>query len=451
MNSDESMLSMICAYPHHALLSNHILLLMLLRPERQGEQQSAWMDEGPFDENFFTRALQQVDKKSPPLAREFHLRLDVFRLGAGSLAPHQNYFRAVFQVLASEMPKQGGDAEVRTNAVAVEEFLNYLEEEGLSKTSRPCPKELVQLLTRIAGKGPSNSMYDPSCATGRLLGGLASNADNHPARYVSGLGQSVNETDIFHAQLRAFGTNGALLIEKADAFRFPPTAGDQLRKFDIVVSDLSDGVDEWPQDICEDDPFGRFRFGLPSPAKGELALVQHMVATMHSHDGVAMAVVDQSVLMRSGKDAEIRKALIESNLLDAVIFLPQKLYRSDARSAVVLVFKAMRADTGVLIINGTRDFIPGKSLNKLTDDGVQIISENFASRTSAADQAVLISSDEFKVNDYVVSLSRYFSAQSETAELDLDSLNQSRKAMEQELLETSSAIDSLMDSLSTRR
>ena len=449
MNS-ESLLPTICTYPQHALLSNHILLLMLFRPECQ-EEQGAWMEGRAFDENFFTHALQQVDEKSPQLTKAFHLRLNVFRLAGGSLSAHQDYFRTIAQVLAKEMPKQEGNIEGCSNIAAVEEFLSYLEEEGLSETSRPCPKELVQLLVCLAGNGPFASMYDPSCATGRLLRGLASNAENPPARYASGLGQSINEADIFHAQLRAYVTSDALSIENTDAFRFPPIAHDRLRTFDVVVSDLSNGIDEWPQNICENDPFGRFRFGLPSPAKGELALIQHMLATMQSDGGIAMAIVDQSVLMRSGRDAEIRKAMIESNLLDAVIFLPQKLYRSDARSTVILVFKAMRSNTDVLIINGTKEFIPSKSLNKLPAESVQKIAGHFCSRVAAADEAILVRSNELQTNGYVVSLGRYFPAQSEQAELDVESLSKSRKAMVQALSETSSAIDSLIDSLSRRR
>lgn len=448
--SSESLLPVICKYPHHALLSSHILLLILWRPEAKGKNQTVQVQQETFDESFFSRVALQVYGTSKSLEQEFNKRLEIYKLETGSLAPHHAYFRSIALALVLILYEQEEETETVARAVLLDEFLSYLEDEGLTDTSRSCPIELVHLLTLLAGRDSSRSLYDPRCATGRLLAGLVNNVGTDLTGYVRGFGQSLNEADIFHAKLRALSTSDELLFEEADPFLLPEYSSGQLRKFDIAVSDLSNGVDMWPQGFGDLDPVRRFRFGLPSRTKGEFALVQHMLSTIQAPKGIGMVIVDHSVLLRSGRDAEIRKAFIENNILDTVIFLPQKLFRSDARRLAILVFKVWRTDTDVLVINGSTDFESSKSLNKLTAAGIQKIFEKFVSRTPVANEALLLSPEEFRLNDYAVSLGRYFPARRETPDLDLHNLSHAREAIGNELFETGRTIDSLISSLIIR-
>lgn len=86
---------------------------------------------------------------------------------------------------------------------------------------------------------------------------------------------------------------------------------------------------------------------------------------MRPDHGLAIAVVDQAALLRAGKDAEIRRGIIQANLLDAVIYLPPKLYRSDVRPLAILVFKSSRQSLSVLLVDGSKLYTSEKSLNTL--------------------------------------------------------------------------------------
>ena len=431
----EETLNLLTTNPAHRKLSTHVLLLLFWH---QFEKNNLALDQmGAFDEGFFEHVARRVQESSPELGHAFRKKLEIFRLESGSLAIHQDYFKSIAGAQTGEYSLQ---------VAVLEAYLRNLEDDCLSDESRSCPIGLVQLLASLAQKNGGRSVYDPRCSTGRLLAGVVSNV----ASDATGLGQALKESDTFHGLLRASSQDGELGIEKADALKLPPLESGYLRKFDLVVSDLSAGEDAWDQSICEADPFSRFRFGLPSPARGEFALIQHMIATMSSPDGVTMVIVDQSVLTRSGRDTDIRKSIIESNLLDTVIFLPPKLFRSDARSLAIVVFKASRIDTKILAINGTTGFVSSKSLNHITADSIQKISEHFMSRVVTDNEAVLVSPEDILINDSAISLNRCFPSKSKTTDLDLNSLTMSRKAIEDERIETSREIDALIESFAER-
>ncbi len=70
------------------------------------------------------------------------------------------------------------------------------------------------------------------------------------------------------------------VIEKGDTIRDPKLReGGELMLFDRVIANPPFSLDEWGREIAERDPYGRFRFGVPPKTKGDLAFVQHMIAT----------------------------------------------------------------------------------------------------------------------------------------------------------------------------
>jgi type I restriction enzyme M protein len=96
-------------------------------------------------------------------------------------------------------------------------------------------------------------------------------------------------------------------------------------------------------------------------------------------DRVAV-VVPHGVLFRGGKEGMIPKAMVEENLLDAVVGLPSNLFQTTSIPVAVLVFDRRREPGGaagtrrdVFFIDASRDFQPGKNQNQLLDDHVDKI------------------------------------------------------------------------------
>ena len=89
-------------------------------------------------------------------------------------------------------------------------------------------------------------------------------------------------------------------------------------------------------------------------------------------------VVPHGVLFRGAAEGRIRTKLIEENLLDAVIGLPANLFPTTGIPVAILVFDRSREKGGanekrkdVIFIDASREYLPGKNQNALSDDHIR--------------------------------------------------------------------------------
>lgn len=424
-----NLLALLTANPAYKQLATHLFLLILWHRDSPKEEVPE-----SFDDRFFDRVAWQVGETSQLLGDALRKKLGIYTLETGSLAAHHEYFRTIARGLAEEDSLR---------PMLLEMLLQTLEADGSYEGTRPCPEELIQVIAGISQQAGGRSYYDPLSANGRLLAELVSTSSPSAC----GLGQSSADEDILHGLLRAFFKHDSLTFEKADALKSPPVDGVSLQAFDSVVSDLSGGAEAWDPELGVRDPFGRFRYGVASKGKGEWPFIQHMLACMRPDHGLAIAVVDQAALLRAGKDAEIRRGIIQANLLDAVIYLPPKLYRSDVRPLAILVFKSSRQSLSVLLVDGSKLYTSEKSLNTLTQTGIRQIQEQYSRREPVDGTAVLLSIAELESNGFALNPGRYFSARADEGLHDLDALSREHEHMKRELWDVGAQIDELLGRL----
>ena len=101
--------------------------------------------------------------------------------------------------------------------------------------------------------------------------------------------------------------------------------GGELILYDRVIANPPFSLDEWGAEVAEGDKYGRFRFGVPPKTKGDLAFVQHMVATLNVK-GKLGVVMPHGVLFRGASEGAIREGLLKEDLFEAIIGLPQNLF-----------------------------------------------------------------------------------------------------------------------------
>lgn len=434
-----AIIPLLTAHPHYQALSNHSLLLLLSHID--DENGLATDGACTYDECLFDAAAHKVKARAPTLGDLFHKRLKIYRLQHGPITEHQNYFANIAGALAGE------NFTIDALAETLESFIRKLEDDGLGNAIQVSPEGLANLLAELALEHVSYSIYDPHSATGRLLAQVVKTQRSRD-RYVSALGQTTSEAGLFYSLVRAFFMDYGLNFEQLNALKSPPVIEGDLKSFELVVSDLTNSVDEWAPDDALKDPFGRYKFGIPARGKSSWAFLQHMLACMNSHNGLVMAVVDEGALLRTGKEADIRRSIIESNLLDTVIYLPQKLYRSDPRRLVILTFKASRGDAPMALLDGSSLYSSGKSLNSLTPEAIQTLSGHFTGRLSDTNIVKLLSISELQANNYALNVGRYFPSSSEEWPVDLRSLAHARQYLHEELKDIGTQIDVLLNEFS---
>ena len=117
-------------------------------------------------------------------------------------------------------------------------------------------------------------------------------------------------------------------IEQNDTLRgaaFTDTSG-ALATFDCVIANPPFSLKEWGREVWEADPWGRAAFGLPPASYGDYAWVQQMVASMAEDSGRMAVVLPQGALFRKGAEGRIRRALLEQDLIEAVIGLAPNIF-----------------------------------------------------------------------------------------------------------------------------
>jgi len=161
-----------------------------------------------------------------------------------------------------------------------------------------------------------------------------------------------------------------------------------------------------------------------------------------------MAVVaPHGVLFRGGSEGTIRQKLIEENILDAVVGLPEKLFYGTGIPAVILLLKKKKADENILFIDASREFREGKNQNQLTDDNVAKIVKAFKQRTAIDKYAYVASRDEIARNDFGLSIPRYVDTFEKEKEIDLKAVRLERKKLKSELAGLEEKMDAFLKEL----
>ncbi len=250
-------------------------------------------------------------------------------------------------------------------------------------------------------------------------------------------------------------------IEKGDTIRNPKLIErNQLMKFDRVMANPPFSLKKWGREDVENDPFNRFKFGIPPKSYGDLAFLQHMYATLNNQ-GILGIVMRHGVLFRGGAEGKIRKGLLEEDVIEAVIGLPSNLFYGTGIPGCVIIInknKAKSRENKILFIHAADEFENGKNQNFLRDKDIHKIVETFNSletiNKNSEDYeryARVVDMNEIRENDYVLNITRYVDTSEPEEEIDLkEAVREWKHAMKKEISEKRKENPEFYDSLSQR-
>ncbi|MCG7645076.1 type I restriction-modification system subunit M [Alteromonas sp. Cnat3-28] len=300
------------------------------------------------------------------------------------------------------------------------------------------PPEVSDLLAAVLDPQEGDQICDPACGSGSLLmkcGAIV--RKNSGSKKYALFGQEAIGSTWALAKMNMFlhGEDNHR-IEWGDTIRNPllkDKDGSGLLHFDVVTANPPFSLEKWGFEDAGNDPYGRFRRGIPPKTKGDYAFISHMIETLKPDTGRMGVVVPHGVLFRASSEGKIRQQLIEENLLDTVIGLPEKLFFGTGIPAAILIFKKHKTDNNVLFIDASREFKSGKNQNQLTPDNIQKIIHTYKARENVDKYAYLASFDEIKENDFNLNIPRYVDTFEEEAEIDLVAVRNERVQLKNEL------------------
>ena len=348
-------------------------------------------------------------------------------------------------------PSRVGKLDIIGNAY---EFLikNFAATGGKKAGEFYTPPEVSELIAQLVAPKEGDEICDPACGSASLLmkcGKEVQNRFNGSRKYALYGQEAIGSTWALAKMNMFLHGEDNHRIEWGDTIRNPKLldSEDTLKHFDVVVANPPFSLEKWGYESAANDKFGRFRRGLPPKTKGDYAFVLHMIETLKPKTGRMGVVVPHGVLFRGAAEGKIRKQLIDENLLDAVIGLPEKLFYGTGIPAAILVFRRGRTDTDVMFIDASREYKDGKNQNQLTGENVAKVIQTYATRQDVDKYAHRATLAEIKENDYNLNIPRYVDTFEEEEEIDLAAVLAERKVLKAELARIETEMDGYLKEL----
>lgn len=295
-------------------------------------------------------AASSIEQTHPDLAGLMTQGLQA----AGRLAPAS--VRRVCELF--DRASSGEDVEV-TRADLFEEARDRNHELSRFSEEIASPAAVEHLLARLASG--VQSIFDPACgeAGALLLAGQVqafeySTADS-PV-WPDLIGWDINERACSLARARFFVYGVDADISQHNSLRETPP-----RDVEVVIADPPYGLRDWGDaDLYTDQ---RWIYGAPPPKCADLAWIQIALEAL-AGDGSAFVVLPPGSLFRSGREAEIRRALVEAGVVEAIVRLPARLRRDTSIPLALWCLRSPEAvgdDREILMVDASRLGTSGRS------------------------------------------------------------------------------------------
>lgn len=275
------------------------------------------------------------------------------------------------------------------------------------------PSEVVQLLVALLKPHAGMRIYDPTAGSGGMLvqtrNHLAANGENPSNLSLFGQEMNLNTWAICKMNMFLHGVYSAD-IRKGDTLRDPQhTQHGELMTFDRVIANPPFSLKKWGKEEADSDSYGRFPYGTPPKDAGDLAFVQHMIASLNA-EGMMGVVMPHGVLFRGSSEKAIRQGILNDDLLEAVVGLPAALFYGTGIPACLLIInknKPAERKGKVLFINSELEYEEGKNQNKLRQQDIEKIVQTFDDYAEIKRYSKVVTLAEIAENDYNLNIRRY--------------------------------------------
>jgi len=392
-----------------------------------------------------TDAVRAVSRENPRLIGVIDV-IDFNATTAGQRILADEPLRELMQVL-NQYRLGLHDVEPDILGRAYEYLLRkFAEGQGQSAGEFYTPRMVGVLMAKLLDPQPGMTVYDPACGSAGLLikchlelaekYGEQRNGHKVLPSTVAPIkvyGQEINPTTFAMARMNAFIHDIEAEIALGDTMRNPRflLEDGSLHRFDIVTANPM-WNQNFPTDMYENDPFERFTRGIPPGSSADWGWVQHMFSSLEPNGKMAV-VLDTGAVSRgsgnqgSNREREIRKLFAEGDLVakgdlvEAVILLPENLFYNTTAPGIIMVLnKAKRHPSEILLINASQQFIKGRPKNEFTDEYVDKIAQLYHEWKAVEGLSTVITTSEAARNDYNLSPSRYVSRNDEEPVLPLE-------------------------------
>ena len=199
-------------------------------------------------------------------------------------------------------------------------------------------------------------------------------------------------------------------IVRGDTLAEPKlVAGDQLMQFDVVLANPPYSIKQWDRAAFASDPWGRNLYGTPPQGRADYAFWQHILRSLAPGSGRCAILFPHGVLFRQ-EEAEMRRKLVESDVVECVLGLGPNLFYNSPMEACVVICRAMKPPERrgrVLLINAVNEVTRERAQSFLTDEHISRIVAAYRSFRDEPGFAQVATIEEIGEKDGNLSISMY--------------------------------------------
>lgn len=274
------------------------------------------------------------------------------------------------------------------------------------------PRTVVKLMVMLLDPQAGDTVYDPACGTGGMLIEAIRHIDNDHMTFGKIYGQEKNLSTSAIARMNLF-LHGAreFKIVQGDTLVDPSfTEGNHLKTFDCVLANPPFSLKHWGAAAFEHDKYGRNIWGSPSDSNADFAWLQHMVASMDKKHGRVAVVLPQGVLFRTGRDGKMRKKLVDSDLLEAVITLKGGIFYGAGVSACILFLRREKSKNHigrVCMIDASEIYTPQRAQDYMSEDDIAEVYKLYTDYQDVIERCKIVTLKDIKDKGYTLSTNVY--------------------------------------------
>jgi len=274
-------------------------------------------------------------------------------------------------------------------------------------------RTVVHLMTEMLEPQPGETIYDPTCGSGGMLLSAIAHLRRRGLewRNVKLYGQERNLMTSSIARMNCFlhGIEDFHIV-RGDTLSEPKfVEGDRLQRFDVVLANPPYSIKQWDRSAFAADPWGRNVFGTPPQGRADYAFWQHILASMDEETGRCAILFPHGVLFRQ-EEAEMRRKLIEADLIECVLGLGPNLFYNSPMEACVVICRTRKpkARQGkILFINAVDEVTRERAQSFLADEHIERIFGAYGTFVDEPGFVYVATLEEIRAHDGNLSIPLY--------------------------------------------
>jgi type I restriction enzyme M protein len=274
-------------------------------------------------------------------------------------------------------------------------------------------RTLVHLMAQMLEPQAGESIYDPTCGTGGMLisclaevkrrGGDTRTTGLYGQELINITAAIARMNLVLHGVSDFHIASGNTLAAPAFAER------DRLRTFDVVLANPPYSIKKWNRSAWGSDAWGRNFLGTPPQGRADYAFFQHILKSMDPKTGRCAVLFPHGVLFRD-EEAEMRRKLVEADLVECVLGLGPGLFYNSPMEACVVICRNRKPkgrQRRILFIDAVGEIARERAQSFLQLEHQQRILDAYRAFAEQPGFAAVIATDAVLANDGKLSIARH--------------------------------------------